>query len=70
MRSSSGTNEIGPFSGAAACALGALGPDPDDAALGAIPAPPEQAEADRLHAELDAVRTRDLWPRHLYRDGV
>lgn len=31
-----------------------------------LPEPPEQAEVDAIFAELDAVRERDLWPRHLY----
>lgn len=55
-------------------ALAALAPDTDDAAddaaRDALPAPPEQADVDRRHAELDAVRTRDLWPWYLYLDEV
>lgn len=47
-------------------ALDALDEDADEDAGDALPDPPEQAEVDRLHAEIDAVRTRDLWPRHLY----
>ena len=42
--------------------------DLDDDELEAmdIPDPPEQAELDAIHAEIDAVRERDLWPKHLY----
>lgn len=42
------------------------GDDLDDEALEAIPDPPEQAELDSIHAELDAVRVHDKWPRHLH----
>ena len=31
-----------------------------------IPAPPEQAELDAIHAEIDAVRYHDRWPKHLH----
>ena len=31
-----------------------------------LPDPPEQAEADALWAEIEAVREHDRWPRHLY----
>ena len=41
-------------------------PDLDDEALDQLPDPPEQAEADALWAEIEAVRDRDRWPRHLY----
>jgi hypothetical protein len=37
------------------------GDDDDD-----MPPPPEQAEVDRILAELDAVRHHDRWPRHLH----
>lgn len=42
-----------------------LGDDLHDE-LEAIPEPPEQAELDAIHAELDAVREHDRWPRHLH----
>ena len=41
-------------------------PDFDDEALEQLPDPPEQAEADALWAEIEAVREHDRWPRHLY----
>lgn len=44
----------------------ALPDDFDDDALEAIPEPPEQAEVDAIHAELDAVREQDRWPRKLH----
>ena len=44
----------------------ALPDDLDDEELEAmdIPDPPEQAELDTIHAELDAVRDCDKWPRN------
>ena len=46
----------------------ALPDDIDDEELEAmdIPDPPEQAEVDIIHAELDAVRDHDKWPRKLH----
>jgi hypothetical protein len=48
--------------------LDALPDDIDDKELEAmdIPDPPEQAELDSIHAELDAVRDHDQWPRKLH----
>ena len=48
--------------------LDALPEDLDEEELEAmdIPDPPEQAELDALHALIDDVRERDLWPKHLY----
>ena len=45
--------------------LDALPDDLDDEELEAmdIPDPPEQAELDAIHAELDAVREKDMWPK-------
>ena len=50
----------------------ALPDDIDDEELEAmdIPDPPEQAELDAIHAEIDAVREKDLWPRELYWGGL
>ena len=44
----------------------ALPDDLDEDELEALPDPPEQAEVDAIHAELDAVREYDCWPRELY----
>ena len=46
--------------------------DIDDEELEAmhIPDPPEQAEVDAIHAELDAALERDEWPAHLYFGGI
>jgi hypothetical protein len=41
-----------------------------DEELPEIPDPPEQAAVDRLWRQLDDVRRRDLWPRHLYWGGI
>ena len=41
-------------------------PDLDDEALEQLPDPPEQAEADALWAEIEAVCEHDRWPRHLH----
>jgi len=40
--------------------------DWDDEDMPDIGPPPEQALVDRLWQQLDDVRRRDLWPRHLY----
>ena len=42
--------------------------DLDDDELEAmnIPDPPEQAELDAIHAEIDAVLEHDRWPKELY----
>ena len=39
--------------------------DDDDDEPEAIP-PPEQADVDAIHAELEAVRDHDRWPRELH----
>jgi predicted O-linked N-acetylglucosamine transferase (SPINDLY family) len=44
----------------------ALPDDIDEEALDQLPDPPEQAEADALWAEIEAVRDHDRWPRHLH----
>jgi hypothetical protein len=44
----------------------ALPDDVDEDALETIPDPPEQAEVDAIHAELDAVRHHDRWPKSLH----
>jgi hypothetical protein len=44
----------------------ALPDDLDDEELDKIPEPPEQAEADRLWEEIEAVIEKDRWPKHLY----
>jgi hypothetical protein len=44
----------------------ALPDDLDEDELEAIPEPPEQAEADAIWAEIEAVREHDRWPRELY----
>ncbi|HEV2079229.1 MAG TPA: hypothetical protein VGR19_04955 [Allosphingosinicella sp.] len=46
--------------------LDTLPDDIDDEELEKLPEPPEQAEADALWAEIEAVRDHDRWPRHLY----
>lgn len=38
----------------------------DDDEFEALPDPPEQAELDAIHAEIDAVVEHDRWPRALY----
>ena len=38
----------------------------DDDELDAIPPPPEQADLDAIHAELEAVRDHDRWPKKLH----
>lgn len=50
--------------------LDELPDDVDDEALEQLPDPPEQAEADALWAEIEAVRDHDRWPRHLYWSGL
>lgn len=40
--------------------------DLDDDEREPIPDPPEQAELDAIHAELDAVRDHDRWPKELH----
>lgn len=42
------------------------GDDLDDEALEALPDPPEQAEADAIWAEIEAVTEHDRWPRELH----
>lgn len=42
----------------------------DEDELPELPDPPEQAEVDRLWRQMDDVRRRDLWPRHLYWGGL
>lgn len=44
----------------------ALPDDLSDEEVEAIPPPPEQAELDALHAQIEAVRDHDKWPRELY----
>jgi hypothetical protein len=44
----------------------ALPDDIDDDLVDQLPDPPEQAEADALWAEIEAVREHDRWPRHLH----
>jgi len=44
----------------------ALPDDLDEEELEGIPEPPEQAEADAIWAEIEAVREHDRWPKHLY----
>ncbi len=39
---------------------------PEDEELPEVGPPPEQAEVDRLYAQLSDVRDRDRWPRHLH----
>lgn len=46
--------------------LDTLPDDLDDEELDDLPNPPEQAEADALWSEIEAVRDRDMWPRDLY----
>ena len=50
----------------------ALPDDIDDDELEAmnLPDPPEQAEVDALHAQIDAVIKHDRWPAHLYFGGL
>lgn len=43
--------------------------DWDDEDVPELDPPPEQAEVDRLRELLDDVRC-DLWPRHLYWEGL
>jgi hypothetical protein len=52
--------------------LGALADDIDDEELEELnlPDPPEQAELDAIHAQIDAVLEQDKWPRHLYFGGI
>lgn len=38
----------------------------DDDELEELPEPPEQAELDAIHAQIDDVIERDKWPRELY----
>lgn len=47
-------------------AVRALPEDHTDEELEAIPEPPEQAELDAIHAQIDAVIEEDRWPRELY----
>ena len=44
----------------------ALPDDIDEEELEGIPAPPEQAELDAIHAAIRAVVDHDRWPRELY----
>lgn len=44
----------------------ALPEDLDEEEIEAIPEPPEQAELDALHAQIDAVCKHDKWPRELH----
>jgi hypothetical protein len=44
--------------------------EPDDRDLPLLIDPPEQAELEAVEAEIAAARDRDVWPRHLYFDGV
>ena len=44
----------------------ALPDDLDDDEFEAIPPPPEQADLDAIHAELEAVRNHDRWPKKLH----
>ncbi len=44
----------------------ALPDDFDEDDLEAGPPPPEQVELDAIHAELDAVRYHDRWPKELH----
>lgn len=44
----------------------ALPDDIDDEAVDHLPDPPEQAEADALWDEIQAVIDHDRWPRHLH----
>jgi len=44
--------------------------DLDDEELEKLPGPPEQAEADALYAQIEAVRDHDRWPRELYWKNV
>lgn len=46
--------------------LDGLPDDPDEDAPGALPEPPEQAALAAIHAELDAVRYQDRWPKELH----
>ena len=46
--------------------LDGLPDDLDEDELDALRAPPEQAALAAIHAELDAVRYQDKWPRELY----
>ena len=52
--------------------FGELPDDLDDEELEAmhLPDPPEQAEVDALHAQIDAAMKHDKWPRALYFGGI
>jgi hypothetical protein len=46
--------------------LDGLPDDLDEDEIDALPEPPEQAALAAVHAELDAVRYQDRWPKELY----